>query len=188
MIVWTYAPGYVSDGGNSVENMKRLTGLDFMKASAPIDPELTLKDGQKTGGLGHVIAPVFSPVGADEVLGVYSDSKPGLVMKRTGQATTVFSGTYRLEVPLLMSLARRAGVHLYSDSSDPVDANDSLVALHARFEGKKTIRLPRRTDVYDVFGGRMIARGVDTFSFDAPLHSSWLFYFADDAETLSQNK
>ena len=87
-----------------------------------------------------------------------------------------------------MSLARRAGVHLYSDSSDPVDANDSLVALHARFEGKKTIRLPRRTDVYDVFGGRMIARGVDSFSFDAPLHSSWLFYFADDAETLSQNR
>ena len=27
-------------------------------------------------------------------------------------------------------------------------------------------------------------RTVDTFSFDAPLHSSWLFYFADDAEEL----
>ena len=186
MIVWTYAPGYVGDGGNSVENMKRLTGLDFVKASTPMDPELTLKDRQKTGALGHAIAPVFSPVGADEVLGVYSDSRPGLVMKRTGQATTVFSGTYRLEVPLLMSLARKAGVHLYSDSSDPVDANDRLVALHARFEGRKTIRLPRRSDVYDVFGGRIVARGVDTFSFDAPLHSSWLFYFADDAEEMSR--
>ena len=188
MIVWTYAPGYVSDDGNSVESMKRLTGLDFVKASTSMDPELTLKDGQKTGGLGHAIAPIFSPVGADEVLGVYSDSRPGLVMKRTGQAETVFSGTYRLEMPLLMSLAKRAGVHLYSDSSDPVDANDRLVALHARFEGRKTIRLPRRTDVYDVFGRRMIARGVKEFSFDAPLHSSWLFYFADDAEALSRNK
>lgn len=89
---------------------------------------------------------------------------------------------------MLVSLAKRAGGHLSSDSSDPVDANDRLVALHARFEGMKTIRLPRRTDVYDVFGGRMIAHGVDSFSFDAPLHSSWLFYFADDAEALSQNK
>lgn len=188
MILWTYAPGYVSDDGNSVENMKRLTGLDFVKVSAPMDPELTLKDGQETGGLGHAIAPIFSPVGADEVLAAYSDSRPGLAVKRTGQATTVFSGTYRLEVPVLMSLARRAGVHLYSDSSDPVDANDRLVALHARFEGRKTIRLPRRVDVYDVFGGRMVARGVDTFTFDAPLHSSWLFYFAADAEALSQSK
>jgi hypothetical protein len=34
----------------------------------------------------------------------------------------------------------------------------------------------------------MVARGVDAFTFDAPLHSSWLFYFAADAEAFSQNK
>ena len=30
----------------------------------------------------------------------------------------------------------------------------------------------------------VVARDVDSFTFDAPLHSSWLFCFADDAESL----
>lgn len=29
-----------------------------------------------------------------------------------------------------------------------------------------------------------IARDTDTFTVDAPLHSSWLFYFGEDAEEL----
>ena len=87
-------------------------------------------------------------------------------------------------MPVLRRLAKRAGVHLYSDSSDPVEANDSLFTLHARFAGRKTVRLPRKTTVVDVFNRRIVARRVDSFDFEAPLHSSWLFYCADDAESL----
>lgn len=181
MILWTFAPGYMADAGNSVDRMARLTGMQFAKQLNPIDPELTFEGGEKTGSLGHAVAPVFYPVDPDRVLAVYPDSKPGLAISKTDNATTVFSGTYRLEVPVLVRLAKMAGVHLYSDTSDPIDANDSLVALHARFDGKKTIRLPRRTDVCDVFAGRMIAKGVTEFSFDADIHSSWLFYCGDDA-------
>ena len=185
MILWTFAPGYLCDDGNSLDAMKRLTGMAFVKYLVPIDPELTFGNGKKTGSLGHAVAPVFYPAHPEKVLAAYADGKPGLAMEKTGNATTVFSGTYRLEVPVLVSLAKEAGVHLYSESSDPIDANDRLVALHARFAGKKTIRLPRKTDVYDVFNRRMVARGVEKFSFDAPLHSSWFFYCADDATTMN---
>ncbi|MBQ2628564.1 MAG: hypothetical protein IJG13_02695 [Kiritimatiellae bacterium] len=182
MILWTFAPGYMCDDGNSLDAMKRLTGMEFARCPAPIDPELTLETGKKTGSLGHAVAPVFYPTHPEKTLAAYADGKPGLAMKKTGSATTVFSGTYRLEVPVLVSLVKEAGVHLYSESSDPVDANDRLVALHARFAGRKTIRLPGKTNVYDVFNRRMVARGVKEFSFDAPLHSSWLFYCSDDAD------
>ena len=182
MILWTFAPGYMCDDGNSLDAMKRLTGMEFTRCPAPIDPELTLETGKKTGSLGHAVAPVFYPTHPEKTLAAYADGKPGLAMKKTGSATTVFSGTYRLEVPVLVSLVKEAGVHLYSESSDPVDANDRLVALHARFAGRKTIRLPGKTNVYDVFNRRMVARGVKEFSFDAPLHSSWLFYCSDDAD------
>jgi hypothetical protein len=39
--------------------------------------------------------------------------------------------------------------------------------------------------VLDVFNRRIVARNADVFSFDAPLHSSWLFYLGDDAEELA---
>ena len=51
--------------------------------------------------------------------------------------------------------------------------------------GVKDIKLPRKTTVLDVFNKRIVAKDVDAFSFDAPLHSSWLFYLGDDAEKLA---
>ena len=69
------------------------------------------------------------------------------------------------------------GQSLWVLGTVPVDA-------HARNAGKKTIRLPRKTTVVDVFNQEVVARDVDSFTFDAPFHSSWLFCFADDAESL----
>ena len=183
-VVWLYAPGYVSGTGNSTANMKALTGIDFEKCAEPMDPGFKAKDGRTYGSLGRTLAPLFRPLKADSVWGTYPDGTPGFAAVRTGKALSVFSGTYRLEVPVLRRLAKRAGVHLYSDSSDPVEANDSLFTLHARFAGRKTVRLPRKTTVVDVFNRRIVARRVDSFDFEAPLHSSWLFYCADDAESL----
>ena len=100
------------------------------------------------------------------------------------EATSVFCGTWRPDVKFLAEIARSAGVHLFSDTDDAVEANDRLVSLHARRAGTKTIRLPRRTDVVDVFARKVVARNVDSFSFDAALHSSHLFYYGEDAETL----
>ena len=75
---------------------------------------------------------------------------------------------------------------IYTSTDDPMEANGSLVTLHARFAGKKTVTLPMRTTVLDVFNRRIVAKDADTFSFDAPLHSSWLFYLGDDAEALAE--
>ena len=75
-------------------------------------------------------------------------------------------------------------MHVWCDSGDPVEANERLFTLHAREPGVKTVRLPRKTDVLDVFGRRIVARGAESFTFSAPLHTSHLFYYGDDAEEL----
>ena len=75
-------------------------------------------------------------------------------------------------------------MHLFGDTLDIFEANERFLSFHARNAGKKTIRLPRKTTVVDVFNQKVVARDVDSFTFDAPLHSSWLFCFADDAESL----
>ena len=100
-------------------------------------------------------------------------------------AAGVTEGETLLKVDALRDIYARAGVHVYSHTGDPVEANDQLFTLHARFAGVKDIKLPRKTTVLDVFNKRIVAKDVDAFSFDAPLHSSWLFYLGDDAEKLA---
>lgn len=188
-IVWTWAPGYTSDDGNSTANMKALTGMDFVRCPDVTDPGVTLADGTRVGALayppGHPpLSPIFAAVKPDKVLGRYSTGAVGLAESRTGRARTVFSGSYALTAPILRTLAQEAGVHLFGDALDAYEANEHFVMIHVRNAGRKTIRLPRKTTVMDVFGRKLVAKDVDAFAFDAPLHSSWLFYFADDAEEL----
>ena len=183
-ILWTYAPGFVSDEGNSTESMKALTGMDFIRCEGWCNPELTLADGTKTGSVSPDVAPLFAAACPERVLGRYANGAAGLASARTGNATSIFCGTYCLETPLLRQIAKSAGVFLFSDSLDPMEASGRFVTMHVRRAGMKTICLPRRTSVVDVFNRRLVARDVDSFSFDAPLHSSWLFYYDDDAEEL----
>lgn len=182
-ILWVYAPGLTVGGRNAESNMEALTGLRLREMPGGTEACAKMADGRTMGAAGRV-SPMFRAEDADEVLGTYADGSAAVAVKRTGCATSVFSGVWQFDVPFLAELYRRAGVHIYSETSDPVEANERLFALHARFPGKKTVTLRRKTHVVDVFSRRLVARGVDRFSFDAPLHSSWLFYCADDAEAL----
>ena len=183
-VLWLYAPGW-SDG-NSLADMKTLTGMAFTNAGPGVAAVKMRDDGRVMGMPGVKVAERFSPVGADPVLGVYDDGKPGLAEKRVGKGTAVFSGTWQLDLPFLKGLVRKSGAHVWCDDGDPVEANGSLFLLHARKAGEKRVRLPRRVAaVTDVFTGRIIARDTDTFTFDAVRHSSHLFYFGRNAEVLA---
>ncbi len=185
-LFWVYAPGYTYQGKNSLENMKVLTGFDFAKAETPVMPAVQLADGRWMGTRTARIAPIFAvkPAKGVTVLGTYEDGSAGYAATKVGKANSIFCGAYQFDVPFLTALAKTAGAHIYSDSSDPMEANASLFTLHARFPGKKTIRLPKKTNVIDVMNRKLIAKNVDSFTFDAPIHSSWIFYYGDDAEEL----
>ena len=133
---------------------------------------------------GTQVSPLFYPLRPDKVLGRYSDGNPGLAEIRQGESTNIFYGGWQMDQAFIRDVLNMAGVFVYCDSNDPTEANEKLFTLHARYAGKKTVRLPRRTSVLDVFGRRIVARDVETFSFDAKLHTTYLFYLSDDAEAL----
>ena len=189
ILFWIYAPGYTFNRANSVDNMRRLTGITLQKVADPILPAVQLSDGRWLGTRTLRIAPMFHAPDQPglEKLGSYENELNGLVALRTGKALSMFCGAYQFDVPFLTELAKRAGVHIYSENSDPMEANASLFTLHARFPGVKTVRLPRKTDILDVMNKKIVARNTDQFSFDAPLHSSWIFYYGSDAENLLKN-
>ena len=140
--------------------------------------------------LARVGAPVDYVLAEDlaDHLGQYKlyiepDIIAGKIRFRTAEGES--EGDTLLKLDALRDLYAKAGVHVYSRTGDPVEANDRLSTLHARFSGVKDIKLPRKTTVLDVFNRRIVAKDVDTFTFDAPLHSSWLFYYGNDADKLA---
>ena len=159
--VW-YIPGFT--------DVFRLNYVRLARAGAPVD---------------YVLAEDLTDHPGKYKLYIEPDVLAGKMRFRTAAGVT--EGDTLLKVDALRDLYASAGVHVYSKTGDPVEANDRLFTLHARFAGAKTVTLPRKTTVLDVFNRRIVAKDVDRFTFDAPLHSSWLFYCGDDAEALLHN-
>ena len=153
----TYVPG--------VRDVFMFNYTTLARAGAPVD---------------YVLAEDIAEHPARYKLYIEPDIIAGKMRFRTVSGVT--EGDSFLRVDALREIYARVGVHVYSRTGDPVEANDRLFTLHARFAGAKTVTLPRKTTVLDVFNRRVVAKDADAFSFDAPLHSSWLFYFGDDAE------
>ena len=185
MILWFYAPGYVSMDGAGTETMERLTGLRFERVAGKTAAELTMADGRKMGIPSPEVEPLFRCVSPEaKTLGTYANGDVGAAAVKDGESVGVFCGTWRPDVPFLRKMVQASGAHVFCASGDPLEANARLISFHARYPGRKTIRLPRKTTVLDVFARRIVARDVDEFSFDAKLHSSHLFYYGNDAADL----
>lgn len=185
-ILWLYAPGWLKR--QSLADMEKLTGMAFAKMPGSTVMGVTLKaDGRYMGMPDAKVAQAFYPVRPDEILGVYAGGKPGVSVSKIGRSQAFFSGTWQLDVPFIRMLAKRAGVHIWCDSDDPIEANDALFTLHARSPGIKTVHLPRKATVLDVFNQRIVARDADTFTFSAMLHSSYLFYYGPNTDVLQCN-
>ena len=185
-MLWLYAPGWAHGTDCGTECMKALTGIDFAKAQAPMLAGVTMEgqDGRFMGMPETPVSPLFYPLKPDKVLGRYSDGNPGLAIVRQGKSKAIFYGGWQMDQAFIRDVLKTAGVFVYSDSNDPVEANEKLFTLHARYAGTKKVRLPKKTSVLDVFGRCVVARNVDTFTFDAKLHQTYLFYLSDDVDAL----
>jgi len=76
---------------------------------------------------------------------------------------------------ILRQISREAGVHIYSDSDDALYACENFVALHSKSAGEKTIALPFRARVTDIFGNKVIAESTDVIRFQSPGHDTMMF-------------
>lgn len=182
VILWTYAPGYVKGIDADVANMRELTGFDLAEKKGLSEPFAVFDDGSAMGNPGDKAAPLFEVRCPSRPLARYQDGSVAVAVKRTGGSTSVYSGVWLYSTEFLRRMADLAGVHSFVGTDDPVEANGSFFVLHARREGKKTVKLPRKTSVVDVFARRVVARDAETFEFSAPLHSSHMFYYGDDPD------
>jgi beta-galactosidase len=69
---------------------------------------------------------------------------------------------------LLRALARKAGVHLYIDTQDIVWASHDLLAISVNHAGVRTVRLPQRRTIVNLWSGDIIAEDNSQFELDIP--------------------
>jgi hypothetical protein len=187
-LLWVYAPGFAYQNNASVAAMNQLTGFQFKQLEKDVMPAVTLADGSWFGTPTVRVKPLFAVTDPQvRVLGRYEDGSVGLASRKIGKSLSFFSGPWQLELPFLSQMLKESGVHIFSETGDPFEANDSLVVLHARNPGKKTIKLPRKAAVVlDVYANRIIARNTDTIEYSSELHETRVFYYGNDAEELQK--
>jgi len=81
----------------------------------------------------------------------------GLALREMRGWTSVFTCAVPLPAQLLRELARYSGTHVYSESDDDLIFADSCtLAVHSVRPGRRTIRLPRASTVWDPIAQRKV--------------------------------
>ncbi len=105
-----------------------------------------------------------------------SSQKTGWAVKRMPEWTSIFVGTYLVPSEVLRAAAREAGAHLYLQQDNVVYHNRSFLGIHVSQSGKKTISLPGKCDIYDIFEHKLIGNMIDQFDVDAEKGKTLLYF------------
>jgi hypothetical protein len=117
---------------------------------------------------------------AATVLGRYlHGEQPAFAVRRFADWTSVYIGSPAPNAAVLRAIAHASGVHQYVQGDDIVYANQSMIAIHTREAGPRTIRLRRPGDAYEAFDDLLLARGVTEFTLDIPATTTRLIFTGD---------
>lgn len=192
-VVWVYAPGYVGEALDA-KGCFDLTGirLKSLDDKSPLHVEISAKGeellpGVTAGdryGTSNKLGPVF--VGDDpsaEVLGtLYGFGEQGLITKVVDGVQVYFSAAPVLSAPVLRGIADKVGVHLYGTNDDVLYVNRSFIGIHTPRPGKRTLKFPKPTDLYDVYNKRTVALQATEVILELPARHSVLHFMGTKQE------
>lgn len=183
-VLWNLGFGELTNA-----QIKSLTGMEFDQVSNFNRRSVTIKSNKSLNFTGNstilngVIEPVYkvkSSSGAT-VLGTFDDGTPALVTKTVGKSRQVFYAGNTWNPDLLQAIATMGGVTVRLDSEDVFYGNDSLAVVYAKTAGKKTITLPKKSDVYCQFTGKWYL-GVTQVTVTMDKNATEYFFIGDQAK------
>jgi beta-galactosidase len=164
--IWCYAPGYYDGDRASLETMSELTGFEMRKladVSAWAEPTSA---GRALGlreafGVKRAIEPLFAAADANaqETLASYPDGSAAVALRRTEDGLSLFVGPAGLTSELLRAAARKAEVHLFTETDCNVYANGPYLALHASQDGPVDLDTGQSGAVVDLLTGEQLGPG-----------------------------
>ena len=156
--LFMYAPGYADGDKLSVEAIRETTGI-AVRTVEPRTGALIAVSGEAFPGSYAALTPSFAVDDPKaQTLATYAEGgEPAVASKAMGEGLSVYSGALEVPASMLRDLARKAGVHLYSEQGDIVMAGGGWVVLHATEAGTRTIRLPKAAACRDAVTGETYA-------------------------------
>ena len=172
-LLWFWAPGYLDETkGFQPERVSRLTGMRLRIDKEPIDGKVII-DGKLASEFG---ATEFQPQRAyanrkwfesrygphfyvdDPTAGIAGryahNDKPAFAVQGLAEWTSIFCGVPYLPRRIIQTIAWRAGIHIYFDSTSiaMTACRDWVMVYNPASQWRKIeLRLPRPSRVYDVF-------------------------------------
>ena len=180
-LVWMHAPGYVSPENLSVDRMAELTGFAFDRIA---EGKLEAKDCANGGlyGSGNRQLDLFLPKtsAGDRVLAVGTEGelagRPVVVARLQGEWRSVFAAIPGLSADALRALYREAGVHVYTDATVVMSANENWLMLHANGATTVPVRLPRKfRRVTNVVTEEVVGENIASFDWKMAEHETAVF-------------
>lgn len=189
-VIWVYLPGISKGSSFSLENVERTTGfkIGVEERKAGLQVQITDSSNPLTAGMegmvyGNSTPKSVSPLVYIEdtseatVLGKNMDGgKTGLAMKDMGDWTSIYSTAPCIDAQMIRNLLKMAGCHIYSNNKeDVIYANNHYVGVHSGEAGKKTIYLPKKYSVYDVFEKKFVSMDTDKIVYNADANDTHIF-------------
>ena len=169
VVLWNYAPGIFSEKGRSEKNMADLTGIRLKFENKRLAGSLKVTDPKHplTAAAKQLLSyPIQPMVWADDpgaqVLGKFQ-GRDALVVKKFKDWTSIYT-LMPFTQEMLNGLCDYAGIHRYIRNGDVLTANRGFVALHTSRPGDKTISLPGKFDVKELYSGKVLGQGVSSFT------------------------
>ena len=172
-LAWLYAPGLFDENGPSPDEVGEVVGMALRPqpwnsrgGSTPTDARGAFAErlrGLKRLGTDELLNPLYAVSDPQAtVLAEYNSTGAAslAVRESAGGWKSVFIGDPALSPELLRGLLAYAGVTAYGGGDDVVYASsDGVLTLHGVSAGTRTVALPRRASVLDVFADTIVASG-----------------------------
>jgi hypothetical protein len=133
----------------------------------------------RIGGRNSVVGPAFWVDDPEAtVLGnLAGTTKAGLAVKKLPDWTSFYCSAIPTSTALMRRIAQQAGVHIYNATDDVFMANRQFLCVTTRDgSGKRTLNLPGRFDVQEVFSGEEMGTNTDRIDFTLQPRSTVYFH------------
>ena len=169
--LWFYAPGYVDTGKQelSSEAIGDLVGMTVRRQATPVK-DMMIRAPRS--GASWFAGPFGSgydklrdqwyiePAGVTP-LAMYQDApdKIAAALTEKNAFTSIYVAGLSLPLDFARAIAKHAGVWIYCDSGDTIEADHNLIMIHAASDGEKIIRLKAPAATSDALTGEPISDG-----------------------------
>ncbi len=177
-VVWQYAPG-ITDGMSllGAAGVSKIVGMTLKSVRVSGTPQVQSAPHTPSNfaglkldyGIAGAVQPLFAVEDKNaQTIGQYAGTDDAaLAIRHLAHATVVYSGLPITQEPLLRTIFRLAGAHIYDKEPDVILADNNYICIHTLTGGERKIMLrngkvvsvtlsPRSTVILDAVTGKSV--------------------------------